>query len=100
MAGRLPVLTGYAPFDLGLDVQRRFALGDATGVAGLDQGPDLVADRTLVRALRFVVERDRRATDVVISAAAEEQGGDAHEPADDDDGHDHDRQRILHFSSL
>ena len=41
MAGRLPVLTGQTPFDLGLDVQRRPAAGDAAGVAGLDEGPHL-----------------------------------------------------------
>src|SRR3954471_23715142 len=43
MAGRLPILTGKATFDLRLDVERGLAARDPALVAGLNEGAHLGA---------------------------------------------------------
>ena len=60
MGGRLPILTGKAPFDLGLDVERLEPARDPARVAGFDERAHLGAQLVVGRALERV-ELERRA---------------------------------------
>ena len=91
------------PLELVLDVELRLAAGDGAGVARAEHLADLgVAldgvDRAAARRRRpdLPIVADAAAPDLVVEAAAEEEGGDREHDRDPDHDEDHDAEGVLH----
>src|SRR5439155_25783223 len=69
MRANLPRKIAELTLDLGLDVERLAAPGDAAGVAGPDQRPDLLDDLRIARRAR-AGERGQLRLDVLRRLAA------------------------------